>query len=226
MASCGRLLIGLLAVKRRIKEADCQSAAGCHPAPHIQGKTFVLALLLAFAAGCRQDMHDQPRYKPLARSSFFEDERASRPLVAGTVARGHLNEDTRLYTGKVGDKPITKFPFPITKEVLERGQERFNIYCSPCHGRTGTGLGMVARRYERDQRKPPTYHSDRLRAQPVGYFYDVITNGFGAMQDYAAQIQPKDRWAIVAYIRVLQRSQNATLADVPPDKRAELGSPR
>jgi len=181
------------------------------------------AVLLLLTAGCRQDMHDQPRYKPLARSSFFEDGRASRPLVAGTVARGHLHEDTRLYTGKEGDDPITKFPFPITKAILERGQQRFNIFCSPCHDRAGTGLGMVVRR---GLRRPPSYHIDRLRAAQVGYLYDVITNGFGAMPDYAAQIQPQDRWAIVAYIRVLQRSQNAKLADVPADKRAALGSPR
>jgi hypothetical protein len=189
--------------------------------PQGLGKAFVLVLLLTTA--CRQDMHDQPRYKPLARSSFFEDGRASRPLVAGTIARGHLHEDTRLYTGKEGDDPITKFPFPITQALLERGQQRFNIYCSPCHDRAGTGLGMVVRR---GLRRPPSYHIDRLRAAPVGYFFDVITNGFGAMPDYAAQIQPQDRWAIVAYIRVLQRSQNAKLADVPPDKRAALGSPR
>ena len=164
-------------------------------------------------------MHDQPRYKPLARSAFFEDERAARPLLAGTVARGQLHEDARFYTGKDGANPITTFPLPITKPVLERGQQRFNIYCSPCHDRLGTGLGMVVRR---GLRKPPSYHIDRLRAVPVGYLYDVITNGFGAMPDYATQIEPKDRWAIVAYIRVLQRSQNATLADVPPDKQAEL----
>jgi hypothetical protein len=194
-------------------------------APQNLGKAYVPALTIALliTTGCRQDMHDQPRYKPLARSSFFEDGRASRPLVAGTIARGHLHEDTRLYTGKEGDDPITKFPFPITKALLERGQQRFNIYCSPCHDRAGTGLGMVVRR---GLRRPPSYHIDRLRAAPVGYFFDVITNGFGAMPDYAAQIEPHDRWAIVAYIRVLQRSQNAKLTDVPPDKRASLGSPR
>ena len=206
---------------RRSTKADEGVGRGPGGPPHKIAAA--LAILLLFTAGCRQDMHDQPRYKPLARSSFFEDGRASRPLVAGTVARGHLHEDTRLYTGKDGDEPTTKFPFSITKEVLERGQERFNIYCSPCHDRAGTGLGMVVRR---GLRRPPSYHIDRLRAQPVGYFYDVITNGFGAMQDYAAQIQPRDRWAIVAYIRVLQRAEHATLADVPPDKRAELGNPR
>jgi mono/diheme cytochrome c family protein len=122
----------------------------------------------------------------------------------------------------LGDKPATTFPFPITKEILARGRERFNIYCSPCHGRLGTGKGMVTLRGFK--RLPPSYHIDRLRASPVGYFYDVITNGFGLMQDYAAQIEPHDRWAIVAYIRVLQRSQYATMADVPADERAKLGT--
>jgi mono/diheme cytochrome c family protein len=209
-------LVGLL---ERSKSRTGGSGADAGVRPTI---VFVIILLLT-TAGCRQDMHDQPRYKPLARSSFFEDGRASRPLVAGTIARGHLHEDTRLYTGKDGNNPIARFPFPITKAVLERGQQRFNIYCSPCHDRAGTGLGMVVRR---GLRRPPSYHIDRLRAAPVGYFFDVITNGFGAMPDYAAQIQPQDRWAIVAYIRVLQRSQNAKLADVPPDQRAALGSPR
>jgi len=174
----------------------------------------MLLLLPLLTTGCRQDMHDQPKYQPLERSAFFEDGRASRPLIAATIAQGQLRADELLYTGKSGDKPATVFPFPITKEVLERGQQRFNIYCSPCHDRMGTGLGMVV---PPGLRQPPSYHIQRLRESPVGYFYDVITNGFGAMPDYATQIQPKDRWAVVAYIRVLQRSQNATLADVPAD---------
>lgn len=189
----------------------------------IRGRWWLIAgaPLLLLASGCRQDMHDQPKYKPLAESSFFEDQRASRPLPPGTVARGQLREDTRFYTGKEGDDPIATFPMPVTREVLERGRQRFNIYCSPCHDRLGTGLGMVVLR---GMRRPPSYHIERLRAAPVGYFYDVITNGFGAMQDYSAQVEPRDRWAIVAYIRVLQRSQNATLADVPADERAKLGT--
>ena len=190
----------------------------------MRGKSSLAVVLLPLTllvASCRQDMHDQPKYKPLAGSSFFDDRRASRPLLPGAIARGHLREDTRFYTGKEGDDPITTFPLPITREVLERGRQRFNIFCSPCHDRLGTGLGMVV---QRGMRRPPSYHIDRLRAVPVGYFYDVITNGFGAMQDYSAQIQPSDRWAIVAYIRVLQRSQNAALADVPPDERARLGT--
>jgi mono/diheme cytochrome c family protein len=179
-----------------------------------------IALMLA-TVGCRQDMHDQPKYQPLERSSFFEDGRASRPLLAGTIAQGQLREDAYLYTGKSGKDPVTAFPFPITEQVLRRGQQRFNIYCSPCHDRLGTGLGMVVRR---GLRQPPSYHIDRLRKAPVGYFFDVISNGFGAMPDYATEIEPVDRWAIVAYIRVLQRSQQATLADVPAEKRAALGT--
>jgi mono/diheme cytochrome c family protein len=179
----------------------------------------VIALILTTTA-CRQDMHDQPKYQPLERSSFFEDGRASRPLLPGVIARGQLRDDEQLYTGKSGQDPVTKFPFPITAQILERGRQRYDIYCSPCHDRIGTGLGMVVRR---GLRQPPSYHIDRLRAAPVGYFYDVISNGFGAMSDYAAQIEPADRWAVVAYIRVLQRSQHATLADVPHDQRAALG---
>jgi mono/diheme cytochrome c family protein len=179
-----------------------------------------LWLSLAFvAAGCRQDMHDQPRYKPLAQSDFFGDDRSARPLVADTVARGHLKDDDQLYTGKVDGQPVTTFPFPVTREVLERGQERFNIYCSPCHDRAGTGNGMIVRR---GYKAPPTFHSDRARALPVGFFFDVITNGFGAMPDYAAQVGVRDRWAIAAYIRVLQLSRHATLDDVPEADRASL----
>jgi hypothetical protein len=192
-----------------------------HPKSEIRNLKSLLLLLLLTTA-CRQDMHDQPKYKPLARSAFFEDGRASRPLLPGTIAQGQLRDNGHLYTGKLGDKPATTFPFPVTKEILARGQERFNIYCSPCHGRLGTGKGMVTLRGFK--RLPPSYHIDRLRASPVGYFYDVITNGFGLMQDYAAQIEPHDRWAIVAYIRVLQRSQYATMADVPADERAKLGT--
>ena len=174
------------------------------------------ALLLA---GCRQDMHDQPKFKPYAKSDFYADQRSARPLVEGTVARGHLNEDTLLVTGKVDGKPAAVFPFAITKDVMDRGHERFDIYCSPCHSRTGMGDGMIVRR---GYRKPPTFHQDRLRQVPPGYIFDVITNGFGAMPDYAAQIPVPDRWAIVAYVRALQRSQQATLSDVPAADRARL----
>ena len=181
-----------------------------------------LAVFLAAAAlsGCRQDMHDQPKFIPLRPSSFFEDGRSARPIPEGTVARGHLNDDTVLYTGKGPDgKPVNEFPFPVTKDVILRGRQRFNIYCTPCHDRTGNGNGMVV---QRGYRHPPTYHSDRLRQVPNGYIFDVITNGFGAMPDYAAQIAPRDRWAIVSYVRALQLSQQASINDVPPDARGQL----
>jgi len=173
-----------------------------------------LAPLVALAAlvGCRQDMQDQPRYKPLARSDFFADQRASRTPVDGTIARGQLKDDTYLYTGKIGNNPGEAFPFPVTKQVLERGQERYDIFCAPCHSKVGDGNGMIPSRGF--ARKPPSYHIQRLRTAPAGYFYDVATNGFGIMQGYAAQIPVNDRWAIVAYVRALQLSQNATAADV------------
>ena len=179
----------------------------------------LVLLLLYTTAGCRQDMHDQPKYEALEASTFFPDGRASRPLVPGTVARGQLREDTHLYEGKVAGKPAETFPFPIDLKTLERGQQRYNIYCSPCHDRVGNGDGMVVRR---GFRRPPSYHIERLRQSPPGYLYDVITNGFGAMQDYAAQIPVRDRWAIVAYVRALQLSQNARLNDVPESERQNL----
>ncbi len=178
-----------------------------------------VSLLLLAAVGCRQDMHDQPKYKPLAASDFFPDGRAARPIPADTVSRDGLRDDEELYTGKLGGKLVETFPVPITRQVLLRGQERFNIFCSPCHGPTGDGRGIVVRR---GFPQPNAYHIERLRKSPPGYFFDVITNGFGRMQDYSAQIPVRDRWAIVAYVRVLQRSQDATLADVPPDERARL----
>lgn len=183
---------------------------------------FALTLALALA-GCRQDMHDQPRYKPLAGTGFFGDGRSARPVVEGTVARGHLRIDTARFTGKVDGQDVESFPFPITKEDLMRGQQRFNIYCSPCHSRLGDGNGMVVRR---GFRQAASYHSEKLIKAPVGHFFDVITNGFGAMPSYAARVEPDDRWRIAAYIRVLQLSENATLKDVPIDKRAELEAPQ
>jgi mono/diheme cytochrome c family protein len=173
------------------------------------------------AAGCRQDMHDQPKFKPYAKNAFFADQRASRPLVDGTIARGHLREDAVLYTGKAAGKPVDAFPFAVSAAVMARGQERFDIFCSPCHGRTGAGDGMIVRR---GYRKPPTFHQDRLRQAAPGYTFDVITNGFGAMPDYAQQIPVRDRWAIVAYIKALQRSQNAAVGSVPAEARAALES--
>jgi len=173
--------------------------------------------------GCRQDMHDQPRYKPLARSDFFGDDRSARPLVADTVARGQLKDDDHLYTGKVNGELARTFPFPVTAGVLSRGQERYGIYCTPCHGLLGRGDGMIV---QRGFRTPPSFHNERLRGSPPGYFFDVMTHGFGAMPDYAAQVSVRDRWAIVAYIRALQLSQHASLDDVPADKRILLERPQ
>lgn len=171
------------------------------------------------AAGCRQDMHDAPRYDPLEASAVLPGGAGSQPLVAGTVARGQLRDDELLYTGAVNGEPSEVFPFEITREDLERGQERFDIYCAPCHGRTGAGDGMVV---QRGHRVAASYHIDRLRGMPAGYFFDVITNGFGAMPDYRSQIVPEDRWRIVAYIRALQLSHNATVDDVPAAERGQL----
>jgi len=182
-----------------------------------------MALGLASVVACQQKMADQPRYKPLARSEFFGDERSARPLIEGTVARGDLRADEHFYTGKVNGKLVDAFPFPITREILLRGQERFNIYCSPCHDRTGTGQGMIVKR---GYRAPPSYHTERLRTAPVGHFFEVIISGFGLMPDYAQQVPPADRWAIIAYIRALQLSQNAKLSDVPEAARRTLETTR
>jgi mono/diheme cytochrome c family protein len=177
-------------------------------------------LLAALGTACRRDMQDQPKYIPLRPSTFFADNRSERPLTEGTVARGHLDDDAALYTGKdAANKSLDTFPFPITADVMERGQQRYNIYCAPCHDRIGTGNGMIVRR---GYRHPPSYHIDRLRAASNGYIYDVITNGFGAMPDYAAQIAPRDRWAIVAYVRALETSQHTSVNDLTPAEKAEL----
>jgi mono/diheme cytochrome c family protein len=186
----------------------------------------VLALLamIALTSACRLDMHEQPRINPLAKSDFFPDQRGARPLVEGTVARGDLRADTYFYTGKVGPNPGDYMPFPVTKEVLERGRERYNIYCAPCHSIVGDGNGFIPSRGF--SRKPPSYHIPRLEKAPLGYFYDVISNGFGIMPDYASQIPPRDRWNIVAYIRALQLSQNATRADVPAGQAFPSQPPR
>ncbi len=174
--------------------------------------TGAFTVLVILLAGCRLDMHDQPKFKPLRENDFYSDLRSSRPLIGGTVARGQLNEDTYLHTGFVNGKEGDLMPFPATREVLERGQERFNIYCSPCHSQLGDGNGMIV---QRGFKRPPSYHIDRLRKAPIGHFFNVMTNGYGAMADYASQIPVSDRWAIAAYIRVLQLSQHATPSDVP-----------
>jgi hypothetical protein len=164
-------------------------------------------LILSGCNGVRLDMHIQPKMKPLRQNDFFSDGRGSRPLVAGTVARGQLREDTYFYTGMVAGKEGDVLPFPVTKDVLMRGQQRFNIYCTPCHSRLGDGNGMIV---QRGYRRPPSFHEPKLMNAPLGHFFDVMTNGFGAMPDYAAQVSPQDRWNIAAYIRALQLSQHAT----------------
>jgi mono/diheme cytochrome c family protein len=180
----------------------------------------ILCLLLLFAVpACRQDMHDQPKVEPLESSSFFEDGRGSRPGVAETVARGWLGDDDHLQTGKIGKKFVRTFPYSMDLARLRRGRERYDIFCSPCHDRTGSGNGMIV---QRGYRRPPSFHEERLREAAVGYIYDTIVRGFGAMPSYAPQIPVADRWAIVAYVRALQLSQNARLSDVPLQERTAL----
>ncbi len=181
---------------------------------------FLLVLLLA-ASGCAQQMRSQPKLNSLDPSDFFPNGSSAQQLVPDTVARGQVQDDPLLFTGKVNGADSTVFPYPITKQIMERGQSRFNIYCSPCHGETGQGNGLVV---QRGFTAPPSFHSDRLRCSPVGHFFDVITNGFGAMPSYAPQIPVDDRWAIIAYIRALQYSQSAAYGDVPADQRGQLGA--
>ena len=182
---------------------------------------FAILASTAILAGCRQDMHDAPRYEAYEASATFADNRASRVAPVGTVARGWLRDDEALYTGKINGETVDQFPFAIDHELLARGQQRYNIYCTPCHGRLGDGQGMVV---QRGLRQAASYHQDRLRQEKAGYFYDVITNGFGAMQGYADQIPVRDRWLIVAYVRTLQLSQHASVEDVPADRRGALGA--
>jgi mono/diheme cytochrome c family protein len=182
-------------------------------------------------AGCRQDMHNQPKYVPLRGSDFFKDGRSARLPVDHTVPRESRITDTQFYkggnawedeyflTGKVNGQPGDKFPLPLTKAVMQRGHDRFMIYCTPCHSRVGDGNGMVV---SRGLKHPPSYHEERLKKEPIGYFFDVMTHGFGSMKDYSAQVKPEDRWAIAAYIRALQLSQDAKLSDVPDSERANI----
>ncbi len=180
------------------------------------------AATLLGGCGIRLDMHDQPKYKPLRESDFYADRRSSRPIIEGTVARGQLQADSYYYTGKINGQPGTEFPFPVTQQVLERGQERFNIFCSPCHSRLGDGNGMIV---QRGLKRPPSFHEQRLRDIGVGHFFDVISNGFGGMGEYGTQIPVRDRWAIAAYIRALQFSTGATRADVPAGTQIANGPP-
>jgi mono/diheme cytochrome c family protein len=198
---------------------------------------------LALVGGCdRLDMYDQPRYKPLAKSDFFADGLSARPRVDGTVAQGELHDDEPFYTGKEAGVLVSQIPqaayhalsddssrsgepmdladsTTLRHALLIRGRERFDIHCSVCHGRTGDGNGMIVRR---GFPKPPSLHIERLRNAPAGHFFEVATNGLGAMPNYAGRIDVGDRWAIVAYIRALQLSQNARIGDVPDDQRSVL----
>jgi len=180
---------------------------------------FLFVLIILELTGCDNEMRNQEKYKPLAESHFFADKMASRPLVEGTVARGALKEDDHLYTGKVDGKHTETFPFEVDETVLKRGQQRYDIYCAVCHDRLGYGNGMVV---QRGFKQPPSFHDARLVAAAPGYYFDVITHGFGDMNNYAGQIKAYDRWAIIAYIRALQLSQNATLADADPVEAEKL----
>jgi mono/diheme cytochrome c family protein len=177
------------------------------------------ALVVLALAGCRQDMQDQPKYVPLRASDFYPDKRSVRPYVEGTVPAGEFQDGSPFYTGTVGETPIDYFPMAITAPDMRRGRERYNIYCAPCHSRVGDGNGMIV---QRGYRQPPSFHIDRLRTSPPGHYFEVMTHGFGAMPDYAAQISPRDRWRIAAYIRALQLSQHATVDDVPPALRSQI----
>ncbi len=180
----------------------------------------ISALLLL--AGCREDMHNQPKFIPLRENSFYPDGRSARPVLEGTIARGQLEDDPLLYTGKINGQEIDQFPMPITAQDLARGRERFNIYCSPCHSLLGDGNGMIV---QRGFKRPPSYFEARLLKAPVGHFFNVMTNGWGAMPEYAAQIPVADRWRIAAYIRALQLSRTAKASDLPAGEQLTGHSP-
>ena len=198
--------------------------SNAQPQKSLRGAWMLAAMgLLLACAGCRQDMHVQPRYNPYDPTDFFEDGQSARLPVEGTVPRGELKlgPNELLYTGKVNGQPSEVFPFPATKEILQRGRERFNIYCSPCHGFSGDGDGMIV---QRGFRRPPSFHEDRLRTSPVGHIFDVITNGQGVMYPYGYRVAPRDRWAIIFYVRALQLSRQASINDLPEaDQKKMLG---
>jgi cytochrome c553 len=180
----------------------------------------IVMLSLLLLSSCKQDMADQGRLTPLAYSAFFKDGRVDRPQPLGTVARTQLHEDTLLYTGMQNNGLSTTFPFPITRDIVKRGQERYDIFCAPCHDRAGTGKGLAIQ--NGFQRVPESFHQQRLRDAVPGYYYQAISNGFGVMNGYAPLISPEDRWAIVAYIRALQLSENAVVEDLPEADREKL----
>lgn len=191
-------------------------------APRARVLQLAICASLLLSAACRQKMANQPKYDPYEPSAFFEDGMSARPRIEGTVARGDLSGNPFFDTGKVNGQLGDGYPMPVTRELVDRGQERFNIYCAQCHGRLGDGNGMIP---SRGYRRPPSFHIDRLRTATTGHFFDVMTNGFGAMPPYRTMIPPQDRWAIVAYVRALQLSQSATVADIPAADRATLDAP-
>jgi mono/diheme cytochrome c family protein len=180
---------------------------------------FIVVVTIIAVSGCRQRMADQPHQRPLDSSTFFADGMASRPIEPGTVARAGVEENPYVLTGKINGKPGAALPFPMTAALLARGQERYEIFCSPCHDRLGTGQGMIVRRGFRPAR---SFHEPRLRDAPAGHFFEVITLGFGPMPSYASQLSPRDRWAVIAYIRALQFSRNARVGELPQQDRDKL----
>ena len=211
-------------VARAEKREKRKEKSGARQRPTFTFSLLPLArlLTLALASGCRQKMANQPRYDSLESSDFFQDGMSARPRIPGTVARGELAVNPLLETGKIDGANVDGFPFPVTMDVVNRGEQRFNIYCQQCHGRTGDGNGMIP---SRGYRRPPSFHTETLRSAKTGHFFDVMTNGFGSMPPYKTMIPARDRWAIVAYIRALQLSQHATVNDVPAGDRAKLDQP-
>ena len=208
---------------KKIRKQKAESRNGFLRDPRMV-RLFLLSVFcfLILGSGCRQKMANQARYDPLEPSDFFQDGMASRPRIAGTVARGEMTDNPFFDSGKINGQVADGFPMPVTAELIDRGHNRFDIYCAQCHGRVGDGNGMIP---SRGYRRPPSFHTQTLRAASSGHFFDVMTNGFGAMPPYGKMIPPQDRWAIAAYIRALQLSQNATVEDVPPAERATLDAP-
>ncbi|HXA79362.1 MAG TPA: cytochrome c [Candidatus Acidoferrales bacterium] len=213
--------MGCLKLKTELATGACAVVRNAR-SPRSVARVVMIACMGAVAMllfGCRLDMHVQPKYLPYEPTDFFGDGRSERQPVPGTVARGQLRVDELMFSGRENGVVADKFPFPITKTDLDRGRERYNVYCTPCHDYTGSGQGMIV---QRGFPQPPSYHIQRLRDAPVGHFYEVMTNGFGAMYSYAARVEPADRWRIAAYIRVLQLSRNAKIEDVPESERQKL----
>lgn len=193
--------------------------SGASRRSRLRGVLLTATLSAVALTGCYQKMGVQPALDPYDSSEFFDNNMSARPRVEGTVAQGELFEDEFLHTGNEGGQPAQRFPFAVTEDVLDRGQERYNIYCMPCHGPTGEGDGMIVRR---GFKQPTSFHADTVRAQPEGYYFTVITQGYGVMPSYKAQVPAEDRWAIIAYMRALQLSQRATVVDIPQEELTRL----